>query len=399
MIRIETDSGEIVRLLKVAGDEEIHFDKTFGFVTQETLKARNHLREKNGLRSSQNKPEFSIRWTLNQELLADSQCRVEKLNQGWKLFAGEQVYKINFINDQAQPLQRSIEERNLRPNKKALVFPLLLAALLFALPFFFPNQEQKTEIAEVPPVAPVVVQMEKPKVVVPQEEPKPVEPQQQKNQALDPNQKVKKALSQNLGFLKLLGRKDLKKAVGGLPTNVPEASAGAGPGGKEGSGGELLTGLGQGLRKTTVGNSGMAGLGGIGTKGVGGGLGGYGETDYGSGAGRSLSTVPLSQDAVMEGGLDRSLIIATIMRYLSQVRACYEDGLKRKADLIGQVTMNFEINGTGALNYSRVQRSSLGDREVEQCISTRMMNWKFPTPKGGVNVKVSYPFMLRPVKS
>jgi hypothetical protein len=157
--------------------------------------------------------------------------------------------------------------------------------------------------------------------------------------------------------------------------------------------------MGQGLRKTTVGNTGMAGLGGIGTKGAGGGLGGYGETDYGSGAGRSISTVPLSQDATVEGGLDRSVISATIMRYLSQVRACYEEGLKNKPELIGQVTMNFEINGSGNLTFARVQRSSLGDRGVEQCISTRMMTWKFPTPKGGVNVKVSYPFMLRPVKS
>lgn len=60
--------------------------------------------------------------------------------------------------------------------------------------------------------------------------------------------------------------------------------------------------------------------------------------------------------------------------------------------------MNFEVNGQGGVNYSRVLRSSLGDRDVESCISMRMLTWKFPTPKGGVNVKVSYPFMLRPMR-
>ena len=100
-----------------------------------------------------------------------------------------------------------------------------------------------------------------------------------------------------------------------------------------------------------------------------------------------------------KGGEARSQIQATIMRYLSQVRACYEEGLKRNQALIGQVTMNFEVNSTGALNFSRVQRSSLNDRPVEDCISAKMLNWKFPQPRGGVNVKVSYPLMLRPVKS
>ena len=50
-----------------------------------------------------------------------------------------------------------------------------------------------------------------------------------------------------------------------------------------------------------------------------------------------------------------------------------------------------------ALNYSRVGSSTLGNSGVEGCIATRMMSWKFPKPLGGVNVKVKYPFLLRPV--
>ena len=36
-----------------------------------------------------------------------------------------------------------------------------------------------------------------------------------------------------LGFMGLLGRKDLTKALGGAPTQLKDASPGAGPGGKE----------------------------------------------------------------------------------------------------------------------------------------------------------------------
>ncbi len=210
---------------------------------------------------------------------------------------------------------------------------------------------------------------------------------------------AKRAISQNLGFLGLLGKKDLKKAVGGVPTKLNDVSPGAGPGGKEGSGGELLVGLGEGLKRTTVGNTGVAGLGGIGTRGAGGGAGGYGNSAIGSGEGKALSTVPLSQELVLEGGLDRSVVQATIAKYLSQVRACYEAGLQRNPGLGGQVTMNFEIGGGGDLNFANVERTSLNDKDVEGCISQRMMGWKFPKPRGGVNVKVSYPFVLRSIRS
>jgi hypothetical protein len=183
--------------------------------------------------------------------------------------------------------------------------------------------------------------------------------------------------------------------VGGVPTDLKDVSPGAGPGGKEGSGGELLVGLGQGLKRTTVGNTGVAGLGGVGTHGAGGGAGGYGSSSIGSGEGRALSSNALSGELVLEGGLDRSVVQATIAKYLSQVRACYETGLKTNPGLGGQVTMNFEINGQGDLNFAKVQKSSLDSSEVEQCISQRMMTWKFPKPRGGVAVKVSYPFVLR----
>jgi hypothetical protein len=218
--------------------------------------------------------------------------------------------------------------------------------------------------------------------------------------APDPQAKSRKVVSQQLGFLGLLGKKNYSKAVGGLPTPSQATSPGAGPGGTQGSGGELIAGMGRGLHQTTVGNTGVKGLGGLGTHGAGGGEGGYGDTAFGGSAGgRTLSAIPLAQDAKVDEGLDRSQIQATIMRYLSQVRACYEEGLKRTPSMIGQVTMAFEVGPQGQMDFAKVQRSSLNDRSVEDCIQMKMMNWKFPQPRGGKAVKVTYPFMLRPVTS
>ncbi|MEQ1877915.1 MAG: AgmX/PglI C-terminal domain-containing protein [Bdellovibrionia bacterium] len=401
MIQIRTQNGEWVRSIPTGRPETVEFHRSLGFVTAGTREDRIRLRSRAGLKTRSVTPEFAFGVVSDAKSfsLQNAQgCTIAPNGKNWNVVTKDGRFELSFIEatHQFTPVlvQVAKDEESKIWNALPLVACVLLIVLAIAVPGLFEKSEQ---VAEKPPEAlPVVVQLEN-RTVVPIEKPKPPEkPQEQKNQALDKTAKMKKALTQNLGFLKLMGRKDLKKAMGGLPTNVPEASAGAGPGGKEGSGGELLVGLGKGLRRTTVGNTGLAGLGGIGTKGAGGGLGGYGETDYGSGAGQSISTIPLSKEAVIEGGLDRALIIATIMRYLSQVRACYEEGLKHRPNIIGSVTMNFEINGTGGVNFSRVSRSSLGDKEVEECISTRMMHWNFPAPKGGVNVGVSYPFMLRP---
>ena len=193
-----------------------------------------------------------------------------------------------------------------------------------------------------------------------------------------------------------------------MPSRIENVSPGAGPGGPGGSGGEMLVGLGQGVKRTTVGNTGTAGLGGLSTKqgGPGGGAGGYGNTMIGSGTGAgvgrgngtgAISALALSNDMILEGGLDRAVIQATIAKYLHEVRACYEQGLRTNPGLSGQITMGFEISGEGRLNFAKVQKSTLGNAQVEQCVAGRMLGWQFPKPVGGVNQKVSYPFLLRPV--
>ena len=70
-----------------------------------------------------------------------------------------------------------------------------------------------------------------------------------KAKPLTKEQISKRAVRRNLGFLGMLGHKDLSKVTGGIPQKLKQATAGAGPGGNAGSGGEVLTGLGKGLKK------------------------------------------------------------------------------------------------------------------------------------------------------
>lgn len=403
MIAITTEQGNVVRYISPGSSTRMGFHKTYGFVDEVTAMERFRIRRRRGQKDKFGAwtYQFEIRPTAggNQnefEVTALDSCAVSKQSgDHWSVQAGTEKYFVigDALTKEAVAVDHNPPVRKESQLPLLLTFAALAAAVLAILfnPAYMPNpDEQQTELDKllakqkvvVIPMVKVMEPLPEPPKQVSQVKPKP-------KGAQTPNQ---------LGFLALLGKKDLNKAMGGMPTNQPQTTAGAGLGGTQGSGGELLMGLGQGVKHATVGNTGTAGLGGIGKAGAGGGSGGQGSSYIGSGGGgKGLSDVTLSEDVELEGGLDRNVIQATIAKYLSQVRACYEQGLRQKPGLTGQVTMNFEIGKEGRLAYAKVHKTSLGDKLVEDCISTRMISWQFPRPVGGVNVKVNYPFFLRPV--
>jgi len=403
MIAIQSENGELVKVLKNVLEGEFGFHKSFGIISKDQANQRVETRKRQfyDYTNDQWLCSFQIK-TENKALkiAALNDCEVKESNVGWELKTPMGVFNISdVLNGKISPLLEDHADKNKWLNS-ALMTVLLLIFFLIPLIAFIQYKpvviSDETKIEEI--IEPITVQVPK--------EVHTVKIEQTFNPSLTPNLVGKAAVSRravqrNLGFLGMLGSTDVKAAVGGVPQHLKIATAGAGPGGTGGSGGETLTGLGKGLRKTTVGNTGVQGLGGIGTKGgAGGGLGGYGNTlvASGEGAGKGISAIAVSNsDMVLEGGVSKYAINATIAKYLNQVRRCYESELKNHPDLQGLVEMSFEINATGKLNFSKVNKTTLNNSIVETCISSKMMDWQFPQPKGGVNVPVKYPFMLRPV--
>ena len=98
---------------------------------------------------------------------------------------------------------------------------------------------------------------------------------------------------------------------------------------------------------------------------------------------------------MVEGGLDRDVIAEIIRRDIGQIRFCYERQLSATPELFGKVLVKFEINGEGVVEAPRVGTSTLNSANVEGCILRRVAKWRFPTPKGGTSVLVSYPFLFK----
>ena len=186
---------------------------------------------------------------------------------------------------------------------------------------------------------------------------------------------------------------------------------GAGPGGARVS---LSLRFGRSAISSLFGSSGLEGsLSGLGQRGTGRGGGGTersigrgrsGTIDrarggYSNGASRlrrrSRRPRVLVGSSVVKGALDKAIVHRVIRRHLMQIRNCYERELIKQPKLAGGVVVRFVIGAAGLVQSVRIQRG-IGASRLEQCVIGRFRRMRFPSPKGGGLVVVTYPFTFTP---
>jgi len=152
---------------------------------------------------------------------------------------------------------------------------------------------------------------------------------------------------------------------------------------------------GLGSRGSGLGGGGTAeGLGGLGTKGRGSGGSGYGRGGgyYGKKGGGAPGVG--AGDPIILGALDKSIIDRIVKKHLPQIRYCYQKELNKNPKLFGKMVVKFVIAKDGSVSSSSTKSSTLKSPIVENCIHSRFMRMRFPQPKGGGIVIVSYPFVF-----
>ncbi|MCY1033704.1 TonB family protein [Corallococcus sp. BB11-1] len=179
---------------------------------------------------------------------------------------------------------------------------------------------------------------------------------------------------------------------GGIGTGINNSlgglKGGAAMGDAQGVGGLGSRGTGNGGGGTAL------GIGGLGTQGTGRGVGGSGGIDLG-GRGKSVTKVIPGKTTVV-GGLDKDVIAKVIRRHQNEIKYCYESELNKNPSLAGKVAVAFTIDPAGAVADANVSETTLGSNAAENCMISRIRRWKFPEPKGGGVVSVTYPWLFSP---
>lgn len=133
----------------------------------------------------------------------------------------------------------------------------------------------------------------------------------------------------------------------------------------------------------------------VGTVGNGGGRGLAGVAGLAAGRTGSGGVGLVEDESEISGGLDREVIAAIIRSQLGQILYCYERQLSAYPDLFGKVAVRFTIGPTGMVESQKIGDTTLKNASVESCILSRVASWKFPTPRGGTKVQVTYPFLFK----
>ena len=207
-----------------------------------------------------------------------------------------------------------------------------------------------------------------------------------------------KALVANAGLLKALGGGKGANNVFGVALDKGTADAmghltGPRVGDARGDGGMGLKSLGG---RGGGGDGSGLGLARIGTNGIGGGLANYGDGKGGL-RGKENGEIGLGpgQPQVV-GHIDPELIRKVVHDHRAQIRTCYETQLTTKPNLAGKLVSAWTIDQSGAVTEAHTADSTLHDHSVEGCVASKIKTWRFPIPKGGGEVFVTYPFIFTP---
>lgn len=205
---------------------------------------------------------------------------------------------------------------------------------------------------------------------------------------------VKRKSLKRMGALGVLGQLNKSKQKGGINLGKVQTSKGIGLGGLKGSGGVQKSLYAKGVVNAPLGEgNNIQGAGGYGTKGKGGGQAGYGKLSMLGAAGDSA--VPTVSRSDKDSGISDGDVAAVVNKNIGQIRFCYEQGLQSEPGLSGRVSVDWVIDGHGSVKAAGVRHSTMHSRSVESCMLKKIRAWKFPLPKGGVDVKVSFPFLLK----
>ena len=82
---------------------------------------------------------------------------------------------------------------------------------------------------------------------------------------------------------------------------------------------------------------------------------------------------------------------------LNQIRNCYEQLLQRSPSASGKMAVNFVVGANGMVQTVGVTESTIQDSRMRSCVTGRIQRWKFPEPRGGQPVTVTYPFVFNPI--
>jgi outer membrane biosynthesis protein TonB len=92
--------------------------------------------------------------------------------------------------------------------------------------------------------------------------------------------------------------------------------------------------------------------------------------------------------------LEKDQIADTVKAHIPDVKFCYDEALKKKPDVEGEVDVTITVLPTGAVSDVKKANTTAKFPPLEDCLVTKVKAWQFPKPAGTGNFVFTYPFQL-----
>ncbi len=91
---------------------------------------------------------------------------------------------------------------------------------------------------------------------------------------------------------------------------------------------------------------------------------------------------------ITEGKMDADIAKRKVTGERYALRECYIPALKKDPNLAGEMDVQFTVSGsTGKIIASIVRDSTIEDKAVQKCMTTKIKEWSFPKSEGTSVVK------------
>ena len=99
---------------------------------------------------------------------------------------------------------------------------------------------------------------------------------------------------------------------------------------------------------------------------------------------------------VVKGALSPEIIRRVVHNHLSEIAYCYlKEANRTPSTTGGKIWVRWTITPQGFVAQVAVKQNTLGNAALEKCIIEKVQTWRFPEPKGGQPVLVTYPFVFK----
>ena len=98
----------------------------------------------------------------------------------------------------------------------------------------------------------------------------------------------------------------------------------------------------------------------------------------------------------VSANVDKAQVAGIIGQRKPDIYDCYSKALEKSPGLAGRVLMKITATSSGDVASAIVQKSTIQNAALQQCMTTRIRKWKLPNDNSGGLIVVQYAFQLPP---